>query len=119
MKKSQYSSFNVFTITDALGERDRGELWLAAQQALKAGISSEEIFWKLVWQVKNILLVSAGGEIKSLKPFVIQKARQFSANFSQSELANLSSNLVKLWHETKREENRDFALELERLLLTV
>ncbi len=113
------SGFNIFTITDALGERDRGELWLASQQALKAGISSEEIFWKLVWQVKNMLLISAGGEIKSLKPFVVQKAKQFSGNFSRPELANLSSNLVRLWHETKREESRDFGLELEHFLLTI
>lgn len=111
--------FNLFALTDALGARDRANTWLIYQRALLAGVSAEEMFWKLVWQVKNMLLVSAGGEIKSLKPFVIQKAKQFSVNFSRLELANLSSKLVSLWHETKREENRDFALELESLLLAI
>lgn len=117
------SGFNIFTVTDALGERNRGGLWLAAQKALKAGVSSEEIFWKLVWQVKNMLLVAqtekAGGEITSLKPFVLSKSRQAAKNYTISELALLSGQLVRVWHETKRYIGRDLALELERLMLNI
>jgi len=47
------NSFNLFSLCDALGRRDRRELWILCQQALAAGLVAEEIFWKLVWQTKN------------------------------------------------------------------
>lgn len=117
IKKSP--EFNLFALTDAFGSRDRANTWLIFQRALVAGISAEEIFWKLVWQVKTMLLVALDDEVKSLKPFVVQKARQFSRHFSPAELTQLSARLVNLYHETKKEEGRDFGLELEYLLLTI
>lgn len=117
------SGFNIFALTDALGERDRGELWLASQQAHKAGIASEEIFWKLVWQVKNMLLVAQMGiaseKVTSLKPFVLEKSKRASKNYTIPELSHLSGELVRLWHESKRHSGRDFGLELEHLMLKI
>ncbi len=95
------AGFNLFALADALAARDRAQLWLGYQQALLAGVSGEEIYWRaLVWKVKTLL-------------------QSGSRRYTRPELASLSAKLVRLWHDTKREEGRDFNLELERLLLTV
>lgn len=114
------TAFNVFRLTDALGERDRQRLWLLYQEALAQGLAAEEIFWRLVWQVKTMLLVQKSGEVppSSLKPFVIMKARRFSRNFQETELEDLSRALVSLWHDA-RAGKKDFAIGLERFLLAV
>lgn len=95
------AEFNFFSLADALIARDRAALWLGYQQALETGVSAEEVFWRaVVWPVKKLL-------------------QSNTRHYSRLELATLSSRLVRLWHDTKREEGRDFNLELERLLLTI
>jgi len=113
--------FNLFALCDALGNRDRKQLWILSQQALFAGVTAEEIFWKLVWQTKMILLVakSPGKQLKTVKPFVAGKSARFARQYSLTELEKLSGDLVALWHETKRENGPDFALGLERLILSI
>ncbi|MBI2099744.1 MAG: hypothetical protein HYT48_00180 [Candidatus Vogelbacteria bacterium] len=115
------NQFNIFSLTNALGERDRKKMWLLYQEALNEGWPAEEIFWKLQWQVKTLLLVKASpaAPIPNLKPFVLQKNRAHAKNFSLPELRQLSASLLALWHESKRETNRDFATGLERLVLSI
>src|SRR5690606_36911869 len=48
--------FNIFTITDAVGARDKRRAWVLYMQALAAGFSAEEVFFKIVWQVKSMLI---------------------------------------------------------------
>lgn len=117
--KSAAPPFNIFAINDALIARDRKHLWLVYQQALKAGLSTEEIFWKLAWQIKTMLIVGKQrGEIKTLKPFVLGKAKRGLTKFKIEELEDLSGELVNLWHEARRGVV-DFDLGLERLILAV
>lgn len=117
--KSAPPPFNIFAINDALVARDRKRLWLVYQQALQTGLSAEEIFWKLAWQIKTMLIVGKQtGEIKTLKPFVLGKAKRGLAKFKVEELEQLSGELVGLWHEARRG-MVEFDLGLERLLLSV
>lgn len=98
---SKKTEFNLFDLADALAARDRGESWLVYQQALRAGVTPEEIYWRaVVWKTKKLLQLG-------------------SKKYSNLELRQLSSRLVRMWHDTKREVGRDFGLELERLLLTL
>lgn len=88
--------FNIFTLTDALGSRKKKEAWILYQKALAAGISAEEIFFKLAWQVKSMLLVSRTKEIgeTDMKTFPYNKAKSFLKNFKSGELDKLSEDLV-------------------------
>jgi len=62
---------------------------------------------------------SAGRPLKTVKPFTANKAARFAKNFRPGELEKLSGDLVALWHETKREAGPDFAVGLERLVLSL
>jgi DNA polymerase III delta subunit len=117
--KSVPAPFNIFVINDAFITRDRKQLWLVYQKALRAGVPEEEIFWKLVWQVKTMLVVGKQkGAVKNLKPFVISKAEHGLKKFRIEELEKLSRDLVVFWHDSRRG-LVDFDLGLEKLVLSI
>jgi DNA polymerase III delta subunit len=112
-------AFNIFSLTDALSRRDRRELWLRFQEALAAGFSEEDIFWKFVWWVKSLLVFAKAEKPPAeMKPFVVQKNREALRHYQTTDLENLSEQLVALWHDARRGE-RDFELGLERLVLGI
>ena len=112
--------FNAFSLTDALGKRDKKNLWLLYQEALRNSVAPEEIHPLLLWQVRTMLLVKISDDkpLKSLKPFVASKAKMFAENFSLSELKKLLVDLTTLYHEARRGRT-DFEHGLERFLLSM
>lgn len=96
--------FNIFALTDAVGARKKKEAWVLCQKALTAGLSAEEIFFKIVWQVKSMLLASKTKNVgeTDMKPFPYSKAKSFLKNFKPGELETLSENLVIGYHQARR-----------------
>jgi len=119
-EKPAPARFNVFTLADAVGLRDKKRAWVALLKAFENGLEPEEIHGTLFWQVKNMALVKevkeATAESTGLKPFVLSKAKAFSGNYSNDELRGFSSRLVSLYHDSHRGMG-DFAVGLEKLIL--
>lgn len=119
-QKRGQAVFNRFALPDALGKRDKKNLWVLYQKALYAGLSEEEIHGLLFWQVKSMLLASGSGSADEagLKPFVYNKARLAAAHYSQEELLGLSERLVSIYHDARRGK---YGMEtaLERFVLGV
>jgi len=118
--RSAPQKFNIFSLTDAIGRRDRKRAWVLYRQALTEGMAPEEIHSMLFWQVKTVLMVAVTGNIKNLplKPFVVGKARGFAKNYSLEELKNLSSALVSVYHDAHRG-LVELETGLERLILSL
>lgn len=113
-------AFNVFSLTDALGRRDRKALWTLYQKAQRENVSYEEIHGILFWQVKSLLLAQSGktaGEA-GLNPFVFRKSLGFVKNFTKEELTSMSSRLVRISHDAHRG-MCDFGTTLERFILRI
>ena len=112
--------FNIFTLTDAFGARKKREAWVLYRQALSKGVSSEEVFWKLVWQVKTLLLAdrTKNAEEADMKVFPYNKAKSFLKHWKKGELENLSENLVVGYHQTRlgKEEMETF---IEKTILNL
>ncbi len=120
-KKSEYKpDFNIFSLGDALGKRNKKELWVLYQGALGAGLSSEEICGTLFWSVKNIALMKnvKTGDDAGLNPFVAKKSRGFSANYTALEIAGLSRSLSAIYHEAHRG-GEPMEIALERFVLSL
>jgi len=111
--------FNIFSLADAIGSRDKKKMWMLYTEALNY-FAPEEIHGTLFWQVKSMILASKtkSADESGLKPFVYSKAKKFSENYSEEELHNLSSKLVSTVHESRRGKY-DFRIALERLILEV
>ncbi|MBU6390251.1 hypothetical protein KGQ31_01740 [Patescibacteria group bacterium] len=112
--------FNTFALADALGERDRGRLWVLYQKASRAGISAEELLGVFFWQIKNMIAAaSAKSALEAgLSPYVFMKSKRYSANFSVSELKNAASAIIYLYHDAHRG-FYDVDIGLERFALSV
>ncbi len=112
------AEFNIFALTDAIGARKKRDAWALYHKALAAGMVPEEVFYKLQWQVKNMLLV---GKTKSaaetdMKPYPYQKAKEFVRNFKPGELEKLSEEIVLGYHKARRGEGEIETL-VEKTLL--
>jgi DNA polymerase III delta subunit len=115
---SRGKDFNIFSLTDVFGKRDRKQLWVLYTKAKRKNISAEEIHGILFWQVKAMFQAQSASSAKeaSLNPFVYQKSQGFLRNFKAEELKTISSKLVSMYHDARRG-IRDFDLALEKFIL--
>ncbi|MDO8589908.1 MAG: hypothetical protein Q7R69_01375 [bacterium] len=110
--------FNIFALTDALGARNKKDAWILYQKALSAGLSAEEVFFKIVWQVKSLLIASKTKNVgeTDMKVFPYNKAKSFLENFKPGELEKLSEDLVIGYTLSRRGEGEVETL-VEKILL--
>jgi len=112
--------FNIFALTDTIGGRKKKEAWILYQKALSAGISAEEIFFKIIWQVKSMLIAEKTKSVleTDMKTFPYTKAKSFLKNFKSGELEKLSEDLVIGYHRARRGEGEIETL-VEKILLNL
>lgn len=117
---TERQDFNIFSLTDAFGRRDRKQLWVLYNKAKMKNISGEEIHGILFWQLKSVILAgSARTPVEAgLKPFVYQKSLGFVRNFQPGELEKTSARLVSLYHDARRGIT-DLDTALEQFILEV
>jgi DNA polymerase III delta subunit len=116
--RGQTKSFNLFALADALGERNKKNLWVGYQTALAAGHAPEEIHGVLWWQAKSMQLatVTASAAKSGLKPFVYSKAKRYLSNYRASEITAMLTNLVTLYHRARSGEV-EMSIALESFML--
>lgn len=118
-KEFKKVEFNIFSLADALGNRDKKKLWMLYQDAKKF-FAVEEIHGTLFWQAKSMLISTKtkSATESGLKSFVYTKSLKMAKNFSPEELLNLSSRLISISHDARRGIH-DFDIALERFCLEV
>lgn len=111
---------DFFEFADALGARNKKELWTLYQDALNESVPSEEVHGIFFWQVKAMLaaLKSKSAEEAGLNPFVYDKSKRFAGNYTEEKLKTMSSRLFSMYHEAHRGET-DFPVALERFILEI
>jgi DNA polymerase III delta subunit len=112
--------FNVFSLAEALGKRDRKNLWVLYRRALLENISPEEIHGTLFWQAKSIALARQAKSAREagMKDFPFNKAKAYANNFSEQESSELLDRLICISHDSRRGLS-DISLSLEELTLTI
>ena len=110
--------YKPFAICDAVAEKNKSRAWVLFQKALLSGVPAEEVFYKIVWQIKTLLLVKKAPKETGLHPFVLKKNLWAIKNFTEQELINYSFDLVKIYHDTRRG-IEEFPLGLEKFLINL
>ncbi len=112
--------FNVFALGDAVGERNKKNAWVLYQKGIFSGLASEQLFWVVVGQVRNMLTAvkTKNANESGLHPFVYGKAKGFLKNYKEEELERLSKKLVIGYHNARRGEGEIETL-LEKTILTL
>lgn len=119
-KASAGSSFDPFTINNALVEKDKKSLWLCLLQAKNLAIPAEEIIGIIWWQLKTLRLatITKTAEEAGVKDFPYNKAKRALKNFKPGEIETLSTNLLKVYHDGHSGE-RDIYNALEEWALRI
>jgi len=119
-RQSEQEEYTMFDLTDAFGRRDPQAVWVEYQQAIRSGKEPAAIQGMLFWQVKNMLLAmqTADADEAGMSTYPYKKATQFSKNFSNDELQQLSAELINIYHQA-REGRFDMETKLEAFLLGV
>ncbi len=118
--KNSAEKFNIFSLADVFGRRDKKNLWTLYQEALSQNIAPEEIHGILFWQLKSILVASQSENVKEsgLNPYVFQKSKSYAKNYNEEEIKKLSSALVSVYHDSRRGIH-DSSIALERFILNI
>ena len=119
VEKKDERKFNTFALGDALGMKDKKNLWILFAQARELGLEGEEICGVLFWQIKNILL--AGTTKTSIEAgiseYPYKKAKSFSKVWKREELQSSLISLTKMYHDAHRGKG-DFMNRLEIFVLS-
>lgn len=109
---------NVFEIANTFLLRDKKNTWLLYQKYINEGISAEEIFGILWWQIKTLLLAEKCKNAKEagIKDFPFNKAKGALKNFKKGELEKIAGDLIQIYHDA-RLQGVDLALKLEEFVL--
>jgi len=112
------ADFNIFALTDAIGAKKKRDAWVLYMKAIASGMAPEEIFWKLVWQGRTMLIAKNTKSVAEtdMKPYPYQKAKEFLRNFKAGEVEKFSENLVLGYHKARRGEGEIETL-VEKTLL--
>ncbi|MEK7463723.1 MAG: hypothetical protein AAB610_01220 [Patescibacteria group bacterium] len=97
-KEKKEEDSNVFELANALGRKDKKELWMLYREYIGKGSAPEELHGILFWKAKTMML--AGG----------------SSVWSQEELLKLLDGLITVYHEARRG-NHELETGLEAFLL--
>ncbi|MDP2650092.1 MAG: hypothetical protein Q8P16_00835 [bacterium] len=117
-KGKKAEKFNVFTVTDALGARDRRALWVLFQKAKREGATDEEMHGILFWMVKSMRIASSARSAyeAGMKEYPFSKAKRFLRNYDEHTLAAHVAALATMPQEARRK-NVPLAVYLERFIL--
>lgn len=126
IREKNKRGLNIFNLTDAFAEKNSKTAWLILQKLLIQGISGEEIFWKIFWQIKILSAIKPYqnentdtlAEIFKIHPFVAKKTLTAVKNFSKQEISQIIKNLIKIYREN-RFNKIELSFGIERLILNL
>lgn len=112
--------FNLFSLADAVGGRDKKKAWVIYQKALSMDTAPEEIHGVIWWQMKTIYttLVTKSASDAGIKDFSYNKSARFAEKYSKSELETILQDLVSMYHDAHLGVT-NFELSLEKFVLNI
>ncbi|MGM0482613.1 MAG: hypothetical protein ACQEP6_01960 [Patescibacteria group bacterium] len=113
-------AFNIFALTDAIGERKGPVAWKIFNTAIFKGKSPEEIHGIIFWMIKSIQAakISKTAKEAGMKPYPFNKSQKFSGNYSSEELMSISESLICAL-EKERKGKLPLRFSLESIILSL
>lgn len=117
-KKETEESFNVFSFTDAVGKRDAWQAWRLLNIGLLKNEKVESFYRLTFWMIKGMSAAKKFDLAKdaNMKPFPFNKAKTYSRNYSNQELENISTQLIKASLKNRRGES-SLLCSLEKIII--
>ena len=112
-------SYNIFAFTNAIIARDRRLAWRLFHEGVSAGITPDELYFKISWAIRMMRLARSGyaGGVHG-SPYTLRGAKRSERCYTNKELTELSEEFLLLY-ENKTTGGMEFSLALEGKLLTL
>ena len=119
-KAEAKTKVDAFQLADALARKDKKLLWILLQEAVRVGMSAEEIVGILWWQLKTLRLagLTKSASEAGVKDFPYNKAKKALVNFKTGEVETFSLALLQVYHDGHAGK-RDIDLALEEWVLSL
>lgn len=119
--KIRSTTFNTFSLTDALARKDTKKLWVLFREAKQRGISDEEIHGILFWMLKSISLAaqSKGAAEAGMKPYPFEKAKSALRYFGTLDEVHKALTSFALLPQKARRSAGALEYELEKFIFTL
>lgn len=113
---------NNFAIADAIGMKDKKNIWVEFEKARRGGRAMEELHGTIFWAFKSLYIcrtLERDDAIASgMKEFTFRTYKNYSKNYLTHDLEKIMTQMKEMYHDAHRGEG-DLGIELERLLLTL
>lgn len=113
-------AYSPFALQDAIGERNIKNIWIEYQKIILQGIDPEEIIYKVISKVRDMLAVQKGATANDLgiKDYPYNKSKKDLNNWKAGELLDFYEKLVTIFHESRMGKD-GIGLALEKLFLSL
>jgi DNA polymerase III delta subunit len=101
---------NVFPFLDALLAKDRKRAFTTAHQLLRGGEDVHFLLTMIVWQLRSLARVK-GKETKGIHPYALSKLKRLEENFTEEEISQAFSLLLKEDLKIKKGRSHSAALD--------
>ncbi|MAZ67235.1 hypothetical protein CL652_00500 [bacterium] len=115
------NTFNLFSLADALGEKNVRRLWILFREAKQRGYSDEEIHGILFWMLKSLALAAqtTTPEDAGMKPYPYNKTKRLLKNFRSQEYLEALLTKFALLPQHARRHGSPLEIELEIFILSL
>jgi hypothetical protein len=100
LPKEKHEKFNNFLLANALGDKDKKNLWIYYRQAVDLGVGLEELVGVMFWKVKDML------------------SKRFYGKWKKDELEAVAEKLSYILPEARRE-GKDAETVFEKFILEI
>ena len=114
---------NNFAIADAIGVKDKKNIWVEFEKARRAGRVMEELHGTIFWAFKSIYICKTMEKEEALatgmKDFTFRTYKNYAKNYLVDDLEKKLTQLKEMYHDAHRSGGGDLDILLERFLLSI
>mgnify|MGYP001566822422 CR=1 FL=1 len=111
---------NNFAIADAIGAKDKKNIWVEFEKARRSGRAMEEVHGTIFWAFKSLYICRTMEREEALasgmKEYTFRTYKNYSKNYLVDDLKRILTELKEMYHDAHRGDG-DLGLALERMLL--
>lgn len=113
---------NNFAIADAIGAKDKKNIWVEFEKARRSGRAIEELHGTIFWAFKSLYICRTMEKEEALasgmKEYTFRTYKNYSKNYLVHDLERILTKMKEMYHDAHRG-GGDLGIALERLLLSL
>lgn len=113
---------NNFAIADAIGAKDKKNIWVEFEKARRSGRAMEELHGTIFWAFKSVYICKTMEKevalASGMKEYTFRTYKNYSKNYLVSDLDHVLTELKEMYHDAHRGDG-DLGIALERMLLNL